>query len=274
MQSRHPIGIFDSGFGGLTVFSDIKKKMPQYDYVYLGDNARAPYGDRSHQTVYEYTLQAVRYLFGIGCPIVILACNTASARALRRIQQEDLHHMAPGKKVLGIIYPSAEIIGEYTRSNVIGILGTRGTVSSGSYKVEIAKHYPDLVVHQHACPLWVSLVENYEHESDNADYYVKKDLDALLSMSPDIDLILLACTHYPLLIGKIKKYIPAHVNVIAQGSIVADSFADYLLRHPEVTSAISQQGDVRYYTTDNTEDFDAHASMFLGYDVQSELVRL
>ncbi len=273
MQSR-PIGIFDSGFGGLTVFKAIKDKLPDYDYVYLGDNARAPYGDRSLQTVYEYTLEAVHYLFSIGCPIIILACNTASAKALRNIQIKDLPAMGAEKRVLGIIRPSAEIIGEYSKTRSIGVLGTRGTISSNSYVIEIQKQYPDVQVYQQACPMWVSLVENDEHNSDNADYYIKKDLDELLAKSADIDTILLGCTHYPLLIDKIRKYVPEHINIVQQGSIVADSFADYLQRHPEIEQHISKGRNTNFYTTDDTENFDNHASIFFGGTVRSQHVHL
>ena len=205
MQS-HPIGIFDSGYGGLTVFSSIAALLPHYDYIYLGDNGRAPYGNRSFETVHQYTLEAVEWFFKMGCPLVILACNTASAKALRTIQQQDLEHIGPDKRVLGVIRPSAEVIGNYTKTKAVGILGTKGTVNSNSYKIEINKFFPDVAVHQLACPMWVPLVENGEYESESADYYVKKYLDQLLSSAPDIDTILLACTHYPLLMNKIKTY--------------------------------------------------------------------
>jgi len=273
MQSR-PIGIFDSGFGGLTVFKAIKDKLPGYDYVYLGDNARAPYGDRSLQTVYEYTLEAVEYLFSIGCPIIILACNTASAKALRNIQVKDLPAMGAEKRVLGIIRPSAEVIGEYTKTRSIGIVGTRGTVSSNSYVIEIQKQYPDIQVYQQACPMWVSLIENDEHNSDNADYFIKKDLDELLAKSTEIDTILLGCTHYPLLIDKIRKYVPAHINIVQQGGIVAESFADYLQRHPEIEQQITKGNSTNFYTTDDTDNFDNHASIFFGDTVRSQHVHL
>lgn len=274
MQVSRPIGIFDSGFGGLTVFKAIRDTLPLYDYVYLGDNARAPYGDRSHQTVYEFTLQAVKHLFSIGCPIIILACNTASARALRRIQQEDLPKMGAEKRVLGIIRPSAEAIGRYTKTNVIGILGTRGTVTSGSYKLEMEKQYPNVAVYQEACPMWVSLIENDEHESEHADYYIKKNLDELLEQSPDIDTILLGCTHYPLLMNKIRAYVPQHIQIIAQGGIVADSFTDYLHRHPEIEGQITHNGITRFFTTDDTDNFDKHAGNFFDEVVHSEHIHL
>lgn len=271
-MATHPIGIFDSGYGGLTIFKAIKNKLPQYDYVYLGDNARAPYGDRSFQTVYEYTLEAVTHLFDMGCPVIILACNTASAKALRQIQHNDLPALGAEKRVLGIIRPSSEEIGTYTKTRSIGILGTRGTVSSNSYILEIQKQYPDIKVYQQACPMWVPLVENNEYESDSADYYVKKNLGELLAQSPDIDTILLGCTHYPLLMDKIKKYLPAGVNIVTQGKIVSDSFADYLQRHPEIEERISRNSETHFLTTDDTEAFDSHASIFFGEAVQSERV--
>ena len=274
MQQSHPIGIFDSGYGGLTIFRAIKNLLPQYDYVYLGDNARAPYGDRSLQTVYEYTLEAVMHLFSIGCPVIILACNTASAKALRQIQQNDLPSLGAEKRVLGIIRPSSEEIGRFTKSRSIGILGTRGTVSSKSYVVEIQKQYPDIKVYQQACPMWVSLVENNEHHSVHADYYVKKNIDELLAQSPDIDAVLLGCTHYPLMIDKIKKYLPENVKIVTQGRIVSESFADYLQRHPEIEQAITRNGSTHFLTTDDTETFDSHASVFFGEAVQSEHIHL
>jgi glutamate racemase len=270
MSGQHPIGVFDSGYGGLTVFRAIADLLPQYDYIYLGDNARAPYGNRSYETVYEYTLECVQWFFDKGCPLVILACNTASAKALRTIQQKDLSAIAPDNRVLGVIRPTAEVIGTYTKSNSVGVLGTKGTVHSGSYEIEINKFFPDVTVHQLACPLWVPLVENGEYESQGADYFVKKYLDELLARSPAIDTILLACTHYPLLMGKIKKHLPANVNVVAQGEIVAKSLADYLHRHPEIENRISKQGSKRFYTTDDSADFDNHATTFFGEKVHSE----
>lgn len=271
MQS-HPIGIFDSGYGGLTVFKSIAAKLPQYDYIYLGDNARAPYGDRSFETVHEYTLDCVKWFFKQGCELVIIACNTASAKALRTIQQQDLQHIGPDKRVLGVIRPTAEVIGNYTRSKHIGVMGTNGTVRSESYKIEIGHFFPDIEVHQQACPMWVPLIENGEYNSDSADYYVKKYLDELLSAAPDIDTILLACTHYPLLADKIKKQLPENISVVSQGDIVADSLAKYLLRHPELESKISRSGNIRFYTTDNSSDFDEHGSLFFGRPVESEEV--
>ena len=269
-----PIGVFDSGYGGLTVFKSIASLLPQYDYIYLGDNGRAPYGNRSFETVHQYTLECVEWFFKMGCPLVILACNTASAKALRTIQQQDLPHIAPEKRVLGVIRPSAEVIGKYTHTGSVGILGTRGTVNSGSYEIEINKFFPDIKVHQKACPMWVPLVEYGEYRSEGADYFVKKYLDELMSGAPDIDTILLACTHYPLLADKICKYLPASVKTVSQGPIVADSLSQYLSRHNEIETRISKTGKMNFYTTDDTADFDNHASVFFGEKVRSEFVHL
>ena len=274
MEASHPIGIFDSGYGGLTVFRSIATQLPQYDYVYLGDNARAPYGNRSFETVHNYTLECVEWFFKMGCPLVILACNTASAKALRTIQQADLPKIAPDKRVLGVIRPTAEVIGSYTKSNSVGVLGTKGTVNSGSYEIEINKFFPEIRVHQHACPMWVPLVENGEYQSAGADYFVQKYLQELLNEAPDIDTILLACTHYPLLIDKMKKYLPAGIKVVPQGEIVANSLADYLQRHTEIESSLSKHGKMSFYTTDDTGDFDNHATTFFGRKVSSEHVHL
>lgn len=275
MQASHPIGIFDSGYGGLTVFRSIAEKLPQYDYIYLGDNARAPYGDRSFDTVHEYTLQCVEWFFKMGCPLVIIACNTASAKALRTIQQKDLPHMAdPSKRVLGVIRPTAEVIGDYTKTRSVGVLGTNGTINSGSYKIEINNFYPDIKVHQLACPMWVPLIENGEYNTPAADYYVKKYLDELMQQSQDIDTILLACTHYPLLADKIKKHLPSNINVVSQGDIVSVSLVDYLQRHPEMESRITKGGSMHFYTTDDPADFDKHGSIFFGSSVTSQHLAL
>ncbi len=270
----HPIGIFDSGYGGLTVFKAIAEQLPQYDYVYLGDNGRAPYGNRSFETVHQYTLECVKWFFGMGCPLVILACNTASAKALRTIQQQDLPHIAPDKRVLGVIRPTAEVIGDYTHSRHVGVLGTSGTVNSDSYKIEINHFAPDVHVHQLACPMWVPLIENGEYNSDGADYFVKKYLDQLLTSAPHIDTILLACTHYPLLIDKIKKHLPEGIKLVSQGAIVASSLADYLQRHTEIDNLLTKGGTTRYFTTDDTTDFDNHGSVFSGSVVKSVHVTL
>jgi glutamate racemase len=269
-----PIGVFDSGYGGLTVFKSIAALLPQYDYIYLGDNGRAPYGNRSFETVHEYTLECVSWFFKMGCPLVVLACNTASAKALRTIQQRNLPLMSPGKRVLGVIRPTAEVIGNYTKTQSIGILGTRGTVSSGSYRIEINKFFPGIRVHQLACPMLVPIVEYGEYKSGGADYFVQKYIDELLSHSPDIDTILLACTHYPLLMDKIKKYLPEGIAVVSQGALVAESLADYLIRHPEIDSSLTKNGEMSFYTTDDTTDFDNQGSVFFGRPVQSSHLHL
>ncbi|HND87950.1 MAG TPA: glutamate racemase [Saprospiraceae bacterium] len=269
-----PIGIFDSGYGGLTVFRDIRRELPQYDYIYLGDNARAPYGPRSFETIYAYTLQCVRHLFECGCHLVVLACNTASAKALRSIQQRDLPGIDPKRRVLGVIRPTTEIVGHFTRTQEVGVLATRGTVASGSYVIEIHKFFPDLKVYQEACPMWVPLIENGEHESPGADYFVRKHLDALLAQSPDIDTVVLGCTHYPLLLPKIRQWLPPDVRVVVQGEIVAKSLADYLVRHPDMESACSKGGRVTFLTTEQAADFDVQATLFWGSPVRSEQVHL
>jgi len=274
MASINPIGVFDSGYGGLTVLKELVARLPQYDYIYLGDNARAPYGNRSFETVYHYTLQSVQWLFHQGCPLVILACNTASAKALRTIQQVDLPGLCPENRVLGVIRPTTEVIGNFTRTGNVGILATRGTVLSGSYPIEIAKFFPGLRVYQQACPLWVPLIENNEHEKAGADYFVKEYMDQLRGQNPDIDAVLLACTHYPLLKGKIAGYLPAGSRLIAQGEIVANSLADYLQRHPEIETRCSRHGERLFYTTDSTEDFDNHARIFYGGELRSSHVQL
>jgi len=274
MSIASPIGVFDSGYGGLTILKAIVEKLPAYDYIYFGDNARAPYGNRSFDTVYEYTLQSVKWLFKKGCPLIILACNTASAKALRTIQQNDLSKLDDSKRVLGVIRPSAEIIGDYTKTNKVGILGTNGTVESMSYPLEIEKFFPGIKVHQHACPLWVPLVENNEYASPGADYFIKKDIEELLAQSAEIDTILLACTHYPLLVDKIKKYIPPSVQLISQGEIVAASLENYLLRHPEIEERCSKKGQIQFYTTDSVKDFDKHSAIFFGMPVNSNHVEL
>lgn len=271
---RTPIGIFDSGYGGLTVFRSIYERLPQYDYLYLGDNARAPYGARSFETVYEYTLECVEWMFRQGCPLIILACNTASARALRSIQQKDLERIAPGKRVLGIIRPTAEVIGQYSKSGVVGVLATKGTIQSGSYEVEISHQFPEISVHGQACPLWVPLVEAGEHESEGADYFVRKYAAALLHKAPEMDVALLACTHYPLLEDKIRQHFPEKVRVLSQGPIVAASLEDYLHRHPQMENQISRGEKPVFYTTDNPESFDAPASRFFGQEVRSRFTDL
>ena len=274
MASQNPIGIFDSGYGGLTILKEIIGKLPQYDYIYLGDNARAPYGNRSFETVYHYTLQCVQWFFEQGCSLVILACNTASAKALRTIQQNDLPALAPGKRVLGVIRPTAEIIGTFSETQSVGILATHGTVASGSYPMEIAKFFPALKVYQEACPMWVPLVENNEHQTHGADFFVKKNLHNIFQKGESIDVLLLACTHYPLLREKIEEYMPVGVKLIAQGVIVAKSLEDYLLRHPEMEKRCSKNGERVFYTTDSIEDFDNHTAIFYGEKVASKHIDL
>ena len=267
LRQMGPIGVFDSGYGGLTILREIHRKLPEYDYLYLGDNARAPYGTRSFDIVYRFTLEAVRYLFSQGCRLVILACNTASAKALRTIQQNDLPKIDPERRVLGVIRPTVEKVGELTRNGNIGILGTPGTVQSESYNIEIEKMYGGrLHTYGHGCPMWVPLVENREADGDGADFFVRKDIDALMAMNPDIDTVILGCTHYPLLLRKIRKYMPEGVNVVEQGSIIADSLADYLRRHPEMEARCTKGGGCHYLTTENALKFSSMASYFLESD--------
>lgn len=267
-----PIGIFDSGYGGLTVFKSIAKKLPHYDYLYLGDNARTPYGNRSFETVYHYTMECVEYLFRQGCRLVILACNTASAKALRTIQQRDLPKIDPERRVLGVIRPSAEVIGQYTKTGCIGILATNGTVASQSYPIEIAHFYPEIKVYQQACPMWVPLVENHEFNKPGADYFIKENLFQLFEQSPDMDAILLGCTHYPLLLNKIRQFSPAGCTILSQGDIVAESLADYLRRHPEMEINCSKNGTRTFLTTDDSALFNRQAEIFLGESVVSRQI--
>jgi len=275
-QQSTPIGIFDSGYGGLTVLKEIRRRLPQYDYLYLGDNARTPYGTRSFRVVYEYTLQAVRFLFDQGCPLVIIACNTASAKALRNIQQLDLPLMAPGRRVLGVIRPCVEKVAEVTQNGKIGVLGTPGTVASLSYPIELEKWSEGKVLStvQEACPLWVPLVESYELDSPGTDYFVEKNISALLKKDPEIDTIILGCTHYPLLMRSIRKFIPEPVRLINQGEVVAEKLEDYLARHPEINGRISAEGKMRYLTTENTEIFESKAGLFLDETIRAETVVL
>lgn len=273
-EPMQPIGVFDSGYGGLTVLKEIIARLPQYDYIYLGDNARTPYGTRSFDTVYNYTLQCVEWLFDKGCPLVILACNTASAKALRTIQQVDLPKGDPSRRVLGVIRPTSEIIGKLTATKQVGILATNGTVQSGSYQLEIEKFFPEVQVFQEACPMWVPLIENNEHTGQGADYFVEKHLAGLLSQSDGIDVILLACTHYPLLQEKIHQFIPPHIQLVSQGAIVAASLADYLQRHTEMEERITRGAHSFFYTTDSTQGFDKQAGLFFGQEVSAAQVSL
>lgn len=258
-----PIGIFDSGYGGLTIFDKIRERMPAYDYIYLGDNARTPYGTRSFEVVYRFTRQAVEKLFEEGCQLVILACNTASAKALRTIQQNDLPQWDPQRRVLGVIRPTVEVLGALSRTGHVGVLGTSGTISSLSYVMEIEKMYPGMQVTGEACPMWVPLVENNEFRSEGADYFIRKHLDNILSKDPAIDTLILGCTHYPLLIDKIRQFLPGKVQIVSQGEYVAASLEDYLRRHPEMDNRLTRQGKCRFLTTESAEKFTEAASLFL-----------
>lgn len=279
MTQKHPIGIFDSGYGGLTILREIHRSLPQYDYLYLGDNARNPYGVRSMETVYRFTLEAVKELFARGCNLIILACNTASAKALRSIQQNDLpkiwetdgHRL---KRVLGVIIPSVESLGAFTANGHVGILATQGTVGSRSYELETAKYHPDIRLSSEACPMWVPLVEYGEADSDGADFFIRQHIDRLIDKDPEIDTILLGCTHYPLLLDKINKYVPAGVKVVAQGEIVAASLKDYLSRHPEMETECSKGGTLEFLTTESTEKFAVSAATFLGRDINARKITL
>ena len=265
-----PIGVFDSGYGGLTILHGIRQQLPQYDYLYLGDNARAPYGPRSFDVVYEFTRQAVTKLFEMGCHLVILGCNTASAKALRTIQQKDLPNIDPNRRVLGVIRPTAEVIGDLTKSRHVGVLATEGTIKSESYKLEIQKLHPDIEVSGVACPFWVPLVEYNEADSPGADYFVKKRIDQIMRLDPQIDTLILGCTHYPLLMPKILKYLPDGVRVVPQGEYVADSLARYLERHPQIEQKCSKGATAHYLTTENPDKFKEQAQIFLHEPVEVE----
>lgn len=273
-QTPGPIGVFDSGYGGLTILHGIRQLLPEYDYAYLGDNARAPYGMRSFDVVYEFTRQAVVKLFEMGCHLVILGCNTASAKALRTIQQHDLSLLDPGRRVLGVIRPTAEVIGSLTRNRHVGLLATEGTVKSRSYQLELRKLFPDIQVTGIACPFWVPLVEYNEADSPGADYFVKKRMDALARKDPLIDTIILGCTHYPLLMPKIEKYKRPGVRIVAQGEYVANSLKDYLKRHPEMNAMCTKTGTCRYFTTENPIRFQESAQVFLHEKIQVSHVGL
>jgi glutamate racemase len=265
-----PIGVFDSGYGGLTILRQIRELMPQNDYIYLGDNARTPYGTRSYEVIYEFTLQAVNRLFQMGCHLVILACNTASAKALRSIQQNDLPLMDNERRVLGVIRPTTECIGQLTQTRHVGIVATPGTIRSKTYELEIAKLYPDVTVVGEACPMWVPLVENEEYDNPGADYFVQKNIRQLLEKDPLIDCIILGCTHYPILMDKIRKYTPAHVCIVPQGQYVASSLKEYLHRHPDMDKKITKNGTVQFYTTEQPEPFNESAATFLGETINAE----
>ena len=273
-SSPGPIGVFDSGYGGLTILNSIRQQLPQYDYLYLGDNARAPYGPRSFDVVYEFTRQAVLRLFEMGCHLVILGCNTASAKALRTIQQNDLPKWDPERRVLGVIRPTAEVIGELTKSRHVGVLATEGTIKSESYNLEIQKLHPDIKVSGVACPFWVPLVEYNEADSPGADYFVKKRIDEIMTKDPEIDAIILGCTHYPLLMSKIKKYLPEGVKIVSQGEYVASSLKAYLERHTQIEQKCSQGATTRYLTTENPEKFKESAQIFLNEEIQVENITL
>lgn len=269
-----PIGVFDSGYGGLTILDKIREILPEYDYIYLGDNARAPYGTRSFEVVYEFTRQAVNKLFDMGCHLVILACNTASAKALRSIQMNDLPQIDPARRVLGVIRPTVECVGEISKNQHIGVLATAGTIKSESYPLEIHKLFPEIQVSGTACPMWVSLVENNESQDEGADYFIRKYIDQLLSKDPQIDTVILGCTHFPILLPKIRQYIPDHISVIAQGEYVAESLKDYLKRHPEMDAKCTKNGNCQFYTTEAEEKFSESASTFLKQQISVKHITL
>ena len=269
-----PIGVFDSGYGGLPILDKIREVLPEYDYIYLGDNARAPYGTRSFEVVYEFTRQAVSKLFDMGCHLVILACNTASAKALRSIQMNDLPNIDPARRVLGVIRPTVECIGNITQNQHIGILATAGTVKSESYPLEIHKLFPDIRVSGVACPMWVSLVENNESQNEGTDYFIRKYIDQLLTKDPQIDTVILGCTHFPILLPKIRQYIPEHISVISQGEYVAQSLKDYLRRHPEMDAKCTKNGNCSFYTTEAEEKFTESASTFLQQQIRVKHITL
>ena len=269
-----PIGVFDSGYGGLTILDKIREVLPEYDYIYLGDNARAPYGTRSFEVVYEFTRQAVNKLFDMGCHLVILACNTASAKALRSIQMNDLPGTDPARRVLGVIRPTVECVGEISKNQHIGVLATAGTIKSESYPLEIHKLFPEIQVSGTACPMWVSLVENNESQDEGADYFIRKYINQLLSKDPQIDTVILGCTHFPILLPKIRQYIPEHISVIAQGEYVAESLKDYLKRHPEMDAKCTKNGNCQFYTTEAEEKFSESASTFLKQQISVKHITL
>jgi glutamate racemase len=269
-----PIGVFDSGYGGLTILSSIRERLPQYDYLYLGDNARAPYGGRSFDVIYEFTLEAVKFLFKQGCPLVIIACNTASAKALRTIQQKDLPILEPNNRVLGVIRPSTEEIGALTNTKEVGVLATQGTVSSESYVIELSKFYPEILVHQHACPMWVPLIENHYYDKPAGKMIIEEDVNHLLNANPKIDTIVLACTHYPILQPYIQQLVGEKIRVVAQGPIVAEKLGHYLVQHPEMETRLTQNGTCNYFSSENKHVFAQKAAHFLGGEISAETVDL
>lgn len=272
--NQGPIGVFDSGYGGLTILSEIRRMLPQYDYLYLGDNARAPYGSRSFDVVYDFTLQAVKHLFDAGCHLVILACNTASAKALRTIQQNDLPNIDPSRRVLGVIIPTVEALGEISETGHVGVVATPGTIMSHSYAIETGKLYPGMMVTEVACPMWVPLIENNEASGPGADYFVEKYCNEIMRTDPMIDTLLLGCTHYPILYNKIRHVIPDRVKIVPQGELVAKSLANYLQRHPEIEMSCSKNGTAEFLTTENTDKFNTLAELFLNSKVDSKRIQL
>jgi len=273
-MKNSPIGVFDSGYGGLTVLKELVKILPGYDFLYLGDNARTPYGTRSFEVVYEYTLQSVKYLFSQNCPLVIIACNTASAKALRNIQQLDLPKIAPDRRVLGVIRPSVEKVAEITENGHVGVLGTAGTVASQSYPIELEKWSGGRVVStvQEACPMWVPIVENNEIRTEGAVYFIKKNIQNILQKDKDLDTLVLGCTHYPLLIETIQKYVPENIKILQQGKITAEKLVEYLKRHPEIERRLSKNGNLRFQTTESAENFNGKAALFMGHKVEAQHV--
>ena len=269
MEQQGPIGVFDSGYGGLTVLSEFRKKLPNHDFLYFGDNARAPYGGRSYDVVYQFTLEAVKFLFDQGCPLVILACNTASAKALRTIQQKDLPQLAPNNRVLGVIRPSTEVLGERTKTGRVGILGTVGTISSNSFPIELAKFAPKIEAFQHACPMWVPLIENQQYEHPAGRQFIAEDIQKILSKNADIDTLLLACTHYPVLKAQIKSLVGPKIQAVPQGPIVAQKLKSYLVAHPEMDARLSKSGGVSYFTSETTAVFNQRAQHFIGEPINA-----
>lgn len=274
MSVKGPIGVFDSGYGGLTVLKEIREQLPEYDFLYLGDNARAPYGSRSFDVIYQYTWQAVQALFDRDCSLVILACNTASAKALRNIQRIKLPELYPDRRVLGVIRPSTEELDKHTKTKHVGVLATEGTIRSNSYQIELSKFAPDLVVNQHACPMWVPLIENNQFDTPGGVYFIQNDLVQILEKDPKIDTILLACTHYPILLEPLQRLLPDHIEVLAQGKLVADSLVNYLDRHPEMAQKCSKGGTVKYLTTESARAFSEKASLLMNDDIQGEHLTL